>query len=52
MLIASLISIRDSYSQFSRSPLGTPGIQTFLLCLKYDEEKRLADYDLVLGNLE
>ena len=38
------VSRHDS-SQFPRSSLGTPGSPTSLLCPKWEEEKRLADYD-------
>ena len=39
-----LRSRNDSYSQFLRSPQGTPGTMTPLLCNKY-EGKRVADYE-------
>ena len=38
-------SHHDSYSQFPRSLLGTPGSPTSLLGPKYEEEIRRADYD-------
>ena len=38
-------SRHDSYSQFPRSLLGTPGSPTSHLCPKYEEEIRRADYD-------
>ena len=38
-------SRHDSYSQFPRSLLATPGSPTSLLCPKYEEEIRRADYD-------
>ena len=41
---AWLRSRNDSYSQFPRSSLRTPGTTASLLCPKY-EEKRLADYE-------
>jgi len=34
----------DSYPQFRRSSLGTPGTMTSLLCPKYGE-KRVPDYE-------
>ena len=58
MLITSLICIQWKSSRFL-FPVSTVAARnawepnaTSLLCPKYEEEKRLADYDLVLGNLE
>ena len=49
MLTTSLTRIQWKSSPFlfpvPSSPLGTPGRPTSLLCPKYEEEKRLADYD-------
>ena len=42
---AWLRSCNDSYSQFPRSPLGTPGTTMVVLCTKYEEKNPLADYE-------